>query len=154
MRSTRAVIGTGRKGGFETLNGKKHDLIILFDGVCNLCNASVDFILKHDKKQVFTFAALQSEAGQRLKQEYGLSDRLYSVVLIENGRTYDKSTAALKILSRLGFPWSLLTVFRHLPRVQRDRVYAWIARNRYQWFGTRDSVRAPDTDKQDRFLQE
>jgi predicted DCC family thiol-disulfide oxidoreductase YuxK len=126
--------------------------VILFDGVCNLCNASVDFIIRHDPGRYYKFASLQSDAGQQLKERYDLLDSLYSVILIENDQVYDKSTAALKIAKHLSFPWNLFHGFIYLPRTWRDRMYAYIARNRYQWFGKRESCRIPTQEEKDRFL--
>ncbi|MBD3375284.1 DUF393 domain-containing protein [candidate division KSB1 bacterium] len=128
------------------------DPVILFDGVCNLCNASIDFIIRHDSRARYKFAPLQSTAGQHLKERYHLRDSLYSVILIENNQIYNKSTAALKIAKHLSFPWNLFHLFIHLPIRWRDRFYAYVARNRYQWFGKRDSCRIPTAHEKERFL--
>ena len=126
--------------------------IVLFDGVCNLCNASVDFILRFDKKKQLKFAPLQGQAGQELRKRYDLNERLYSVVLIQEGKTYDKSTAALEIARHLVFPWKCFYVLIYFPQRWRDRFYAYIARNRYRWFGKRDTCRIPSPEESERFL--
>ncbi len=127
--------------------------IILFDGVCNLCSGSVQFILRRDREGRFRFASLQSDAGRRLQAEHGLDpEALDSIVLIADGRTYKESDAALGIARRLGGPWKLLTVFRLVPRPLRDWAYRLIARNRYRWFGKTESCWLPTPELRGRFL--
>lgn len=127
--------------------------VILFDGVCNLCNGAVNFIIDHDPAGYFKLAALQSEAARPLLEEHGLSaDVLDSLVLIEEGRAYQRSTAALRIVGRLRGPWPLLRVFLAVPRPLRDAVYDWVATNRYDWFGRRDKCRVPTPELRERFL--
>jgi len=127
--------------------------VILFDGVCNLCNASVNFVIDRDQEAVFRFGALQSEAGARMLSTHGLdADHLDSIVLIEDGSVYDASDAALRIARRLGGGIGLLWLFRIIPKRLRDSVYNWIARNRYQWFGKQDSCRMPTPDLASRFI--
>ena len=136
--------------------------ILLFDGVCNLCNGITQFVIRHDPRPgKFRFAALQSEAGQRLLREHGLpTDDLDSFVMIDGGgsaagkpsRPYLRSTAALRALRTLGFPWSLMYVFIIVPRPIRDAAYRWIARHRYRWFGKRDRCMMPTPEIQSRFL--
>ena len=127
--------------------------VVLFDGVCNLCNASINFVIDHDPEGYFKFASLQSDEAddllQRCPQEAGA---LESIVLIEDGNCYDRSTAALRIARRLTGAWTLLYGFLAVPRPIRDLVYDWIARNRYHWFGKRDSCRVPTPELQDRFI--
>ncbi|MBD3385606.1 DUF393 domain-containing protein [candidate division KSB1 bacterium] len=135
------------------MHKKSKKVVILYDGICNLCNATVTFIIRVDYRKRFRFAALQSRAGERLRKQYHLGDRLYSVILIDNGEVYDKSTAVLKIFHHLGFPWKLLSLLIHLPRRYRDRFYAYIARKRYNWFGTRDRMRFYTPAVKKRFLQ-
>jgi predicted DCC family thiol-disulfide oxidoreductase YuxK len=127
-------------------------LVILYDGVCNLCSATVTFILRVDYRKRFRFAALQSRAGSRLRKQYNLGEHLYSVILIDKGKVYDKSTAVLMIVQHLGFPWRLFSLLRHFPRRHRDRFYAYIARKRYNWFGTRDRLRLDSPGFKNRFL--
>lgn len=128
--------------------------IILFDGVCNLCNKSVQFVLKKDKKKQFLFASLQGTTGQSLLEQYQLPrDQLTSFVLIENGKAYTRSAAALRVAKLLGGGWSLLYGFMITPPFVRDGVYNWIARNRYKWFGKMDSCWVPTPELKARFLE-
>ncbi|MFF2445831.1 thiol-disulfide oxidoreductase DCC family protein [Neobacillus sp. NPDC058068] len=126
--------------------------IILFDGVCNLCNSSVQFILKRDPNGTFKFASLQGEAGQSLLKKYGLNTNINSFVLLENGEIHLKSTAALRICRKLTGAWRLLAVFLIIPRSIRDLFYGIIAKNRYRWFGKKDSCMLPKPEWKSRFL--
>ena len=127
--------------------------IILFDGVCNMCNASVNFIIDRDKANKFKFASLQSETGKNLLVKFQKdAEKLDSVVLITGGKLYDKSSAALKIASMLPFPYPLSILFRVIPKTLRDIVYDYIAKNRYKWFGKKDACRIPDAETKSRFL--
>ena len=128
--------------------------VILFDGVCNLCNGSVIFILKWEKKPDFQFASIQSEAGQELLESCGLpKDFNQAVVLIDLGNVYLGSTAALKIGQTLKLPWSVLSYTGFLiPLFVRDWIYKQIALNRYQWFGKREVCMLPTADLKARFL--
>jgi predicted DCC family thiol-disulfide oxidoreductase YuxK len=128
------------------------DRIILFDGVCNLCNGSVKFILKRDPQGYFKFASLQGETGQRLLKRHGLNSDMNSFVLIENERTYVKSSAALRVCSKLSGAWSILSLFRILPPSFRDFMYDFVARNRYKWFGKEESCMVPLPEWKQRFL--
>ena len=133
--------------------GETSPPIVLFDGVCNLCNGSVQFLLKRDPEGRFRFAALQSDAGRRLMAEHGLAvDGLSSVVLIEGGRAWQESSAALRIARHLPGAWKLLRVFAAVPRPLRDAVYRWIARNRYRWFGKTETCWLPTPELKARFL--
>jgi predicted DCC family thiol-disulfide oxidoreductase YuxK len=126
---------------------------LLFDGVCNLCNASVNFVINHDKGQCFQFAALQSETGKALLKSYGLSaEKSDSVVLLKEGKAFQKSDAALEIAWQLGGIWKLLAVFKVLPRPLRDLGYDLIARNRYRFFGRTEACRMPTPELNARFL--
>lgn len=129
--------------------------ILLFDGACNLCNALTQFVIRHDPAPGrFKFAALQSEAGRQLLREHGLpGDDLNTFVMIEGGQAYVRSTAALRVLKRLGVPWSLLYAFMLIPRPLRDPIYRWIACNRYRWFGKREQCMMPSDDVRARFLE-
>jgi predicted DCC family thiol-disulfide oxidoreductase YuxK len=131
----------------------KHQKIILFDGVCNLCNGSVIFVLQRERKPVFKFASIQSEAGKELLDWCGLpTDYTEAIILIDNGRIYFGSTAALKIGQTLKFPWSFLAYAGFIiPKFIRDWVYAQIASHRYQWFGKRDVCMVPTKELQSRF---
>lgn len=127
--------------------------IILFDGVCNLCNRSIQFVLKHDKQKHFRFAALQSAAGQALLKKYNLPETIFnSFVLIKDGKLYLKSTAALIVAKELNGPIKILYAFIIVPAFIRNAVYNLIAKNRYKWFGKKDSCMIPTPDIQSRFL--
>ena len=128
------------------------DSILLFDGECNLCNGSVDFVILRDKRRKFRFAALQSPAGARLRQAFSIPSQVDSLVLIENGVAYIRSSAALRVARSLDMPWPLLWVFMLVPRVIRDAVYECIARNRTIWFGKRATCRAPSEEERSRFM--
>jgi predicted DCC family thiol-disulfide oxidoreductase YuxK len=127
--------------------------VVLFDGVCNLCNGSVQFVIERDPSARFHFAALASEAAQRVLGECGVNVSLPdSIVLIEQGRLYTRSAAALRIARRLTFPWPLLFVLIVVPRPLRDLVYDLVARKRYRWFGKRDSCMVPTPELRARFI--
>jgi predicted DCC family thiol-disulfide oxidoreductase YuxK len=129
--------------------------IILFDGECNLCDGTVQFILRHDAQKRFRFAALQSTAAQRLAPEDTQTEgERRSVVLIEGGKIYRKSTAALRIARHLDGLLPLLYAFIIVPRPIRDAVYSVIARNRYRWFGKKDACLLPTGELRQRFLTE
>ncbi len=129
--------------------------VILFDGVCNLCSASVNFVIDRDPGARFRFAPLQSEAGREILTAHGESIPVGdpdSIVLVEDGAVYERSTAALRIARDLGGPWSLLYVFIIIPAFVRDAVYRLVARNRYRWFGKSDACRVPTPELRARFL--
>lgn len=127
--------------------------ILLFDGVCNLCNASVQFVLKRDRQGQFRFASLQSEAAQELLRQFPEAPAgINTVVLIENGQLYTKSDAALRAAKRLPGLWPVLYGFILLPRPLRNLAYDWIARNRYRWFGKEDQCMLPRPEWKERFL--
>lgn len=129
--------------------------VLVFDGVCGLCNASVDFVIKHDRRRVFRFTPSQSASGRRLLERFGVDpEDVQSVYLVEGGRIKARSTAALLVARRLGFPWALASVFLLVPRPLRDLVYGWIARNRYRWFGKQETCRLPNAEERSRFLLE
>lgn len=128
--------------------------VILFDGVCNLCNGSVLFILNRDPSGIFRFAPLQSETGKNLLSKFDLpNDKLDSIILVENNEYYLRSTAALKILQRLGALWKIVYVFMLVPRPVRDYIYDIVARNRYKWYGKRAECMIPSSDIESRFLE-
>jgi predicted DCC family thiol-disulfide oxidoreductase YuxK len=128
--------------------------IILFDGVCNLCNGSVIFVLQREKEPMFKFASIQSEAGKELLKWCGLpEDYKQAIILIDHRKAYFGSTAALKIGQQLRFPWSLLAYLGFIvPGFVRDWVYNQIAAHRYRWFGKRDVCMVPTQDSKARFL--
>lgn len=128
--------------------------VVLFDGVCNLCNGAVDFILDRDPEGKLAFASLQSGAGQELLAQHGLSTENFdSVVLLKEGKVYRKSTAALEIAGRLKGAWPMLKVFKLVPRPLRDAIYNFIGRNRYNFFGKREQCRMPTPEIRNRFLE-
>jgi predicted DCC family thiol-disulfide oxidoreductase YuxK len=128
-------------------------VLLLIDGVCNLCNGSVRFILPRDRRKRFVFASLQSAAGQRILERLGLDrEEFHTMVLLEGDRTYLESTAALRIFRHLGGLWRLVYGFILVPRPVRDRVYRFIARNRYRWFGRSDQCSLPTPEMEERFL--
>jgi predicted DCC family thiol-disulfide oxidoreductase YuxK len=127
--------------------------IILFDGVCNLCNGAVQFVIKNDKKNIFRFAALQSEAGITLSKKYNIpTDRMDTFVVIKKNKCYTRSNAALEVANILGGFWAILYVFVIIPPAIRDTIYNWVAKNRYQMFGKKESCMIPTPELRDRFL--
>ncbi len=127
--------------------------VVLFDGVCNLCNSSVNWIIDHDKKNEFRFASLQSEYGQRMVQQYNISGNyMDTVVLIKNDRAYLRSAAVLQVLRGIGGIYSLAMVFYIFPAFIRDVVYNFIAKNRYRWFGKQESCRIPTPELKAKFI--
>lgn len=128
---------------------------ILFDGVCNLCNGFVQFVIARDPAARFRFASLQSAAAARLLRDAGVTASLPdSIVLVEPGGVYVRSAAALRILRRLRFPWPLAFACIVVPPFIRDRVYDYIAVRRYRWFGRRETCMIPTPDLERRFLAE
>lgn len=126
--------------------------IVFFDGVCNLCNDVVNFIIDHDPKGYFRFAPLQSDVAQaHLDGETEHRDG-NTIVLLEENQAYVRSTAALRVARQLSGPWPLLFSAIIIPRPLRDAVYDLVARNRYDWFGRRDQCRMPSPELKDRFL--
>lgn len=137
------------------MNDARGRQIVLFDGICNLCNGSVIFILQRERGPLFKFASIQSEAGKELLKWCGLpADYAQALILIENDEIYLGSTAALKIGQTLKFPWSFLSYAGFMvPKFLRDWVYEQIARHRYQWFGKRDVCMVPTKELQSHFLR-
>jgi len=128
--------------------------IILFDGVCNLCNTSVQFIIKRDSKKNFMFSSLQSDAGQAILLQNNLENLDFdTIILLEDGIVYDKSTAILKIIRRLSGFYKFGYIFIMVPKFIRDFVYKIIAKNRYKWFGKRDTCMIPTEELKLRFLE-
>lgn len=127
--------------------------VILFDGVCNLCNASIDFIIKRDKKDHFRVGALQEEAGKNLLSKFEVNpEYLDSLVLIEDEQIFFRSTAALKIAKNLSGLWPLFYGLIFLPSGLRDGIYDWIGKNRYRWFGKKNTCRLPTPEERAKFL--
>lgn len=127
--------------------------ILLFDGVCNLCNGFVQFVIKRDAKSKFKFASLQSKTGQQYSKTFNLpTSDFTSFVFVENDKYYLKSSAALKVLSKLNGVWKLSLILFIFPKFLRDFVYDIIAKNRYKWFGKSESCLMPSPELQARFL--
>lgn len=135
------------------MNKIENHKIILFDGVCNLCNSSINFVIKHDKKNVFKFAALQSEVGLELISKFKIdTSKLDSIILIDGDKYYEKSSAALYIAKKLSGGYPLLFGFIILPKFIRNSVYDYVARNRYKWFGKKESCMIPTAELKSKFL--
>ncbi|MDO6598039.1 DCC1-like thiol-disulfide oxidoreductase family protein [Oceanihabitans sp. 2_MG-2023] len=135
-------------------NLPKHKHLILFDGVCNLCNSTVQYVIKQDKKDVFRFAALQSDIGKSIIEKYNIDTVKTDSILLyseENGLKV-KSTAALYIAKHLGFPNNILVVFLIVPTFIRNGVYNYIAKNRYRWYGKKESCMIPTPELKGKFL--
>lgn len=127
--------------------------ILLFDGHCGLCNASVDFVVKRDTKKKLLFAAIQGPAGQRVLKHHDFpSTYLDTLVLVEKGKIYLGSTAALRVARKLRRGWPLLYVLILIPKGIREAIYKWIGTNRYAWFGRRETCRMPTPTEKERFL--
>ncbi len=131
----------------------EHD-IILFDGVCNLCNGAIQFIIKRDKKDRYRFAALQSDLAKELTQERNIdTQKIDSIILIEPGKAYYiKAPAALRIGKNFGGLWILLSIFEWIPPVISNWVYDIVAKNRYRWFGRKDECMIPTPELKQKFL--
>jgi predicted DCC family thiol-disulfide oxidoreductase YuxK len=127
--------------------------VVLFDGVCNLCNGLVRFVVKRDPDGRFKFAALSSDAAARALSRFDTGPLPDSLVLIEDGNVFTRSDAALRIARRLGFPWQLAYALVVVPKFLRDWVYDLVARHRYRWFGRREACVVPTPTIRDRFLQ-
>jgi len=128
--------------------------LILFDGVCNLCNAWVSFVIRRDPTGIFRFAAQQSPTGQPILEAHvSGAGQLSSVILIEENTIYTESDAILRILARLGPPWSRIAFLRIIPRPVRDACYRLIARHRYRWFGRTEACQIPSADVRSRFVE-
>lgn len=126
---------------------------VLFDGVCNFCNASVNFIIRHDKKDCFRFVPLQTTKGKQLLQQFQLDHLpLDTIVLIENGKVYKRSSAILRIVRKLDGLYPLLYGWIVIPPFIRDAIYNLIARNRYKWFGKKESCMVPTEEIKWKFL--
>lgn len=128
------------------------DKIILFDGVCNLCSASVRFVIKRDRRKNFRFASLQSEFARKIILANNISDSVKTVVLLKGGKIYLRSDAALEISRELNGLWPLLYFLKIIPRFVRDTVYNFISQHRYQWFGKTDECWSPTPDLSTRFV--
>ena len=127
--------------------------IILFDGVCNFCNSSVNFVIKHDKKNHFLFAPLQSETAKKLLEKFNIdSSKTDSFILIENNKAYLQSTAALRVTKHLNKLYPLLYAFLITPPFIRNSVYNLVAKNRYKWFGKKEICMIPSAEIKGKFI--
>ena len=127
--------------------------IILFDGVCNFCNSTVNFVLKNDRTKKLRFAPLQSVTGERLLKLHGINDQtLNTFIFVEQGKLYKASSAALRVAGYLPWYWKWSKVFWLVPRTFRDAVYYFIAKNRYKWFGKQESCMVPAAEWRSRFF--
>ena len=127
--------------------------IILFDGVCNLCNTAVQFVIRRDHTNHFLFASLQSQEGKKILAENNLPENeMSSFILFENGNVYDRSTAVLKVVRKLKGWWRFLYSFIMVPKFIRDGIYRVISKNRYQWFGKKNECMIPTPELRARFL--
>ena len=131
---------------------EKQNPVILFDGVCNLCNGTVDFLLKRDRKKQFRYAALQSDTGKALIQKFHIPEQTDSVVLIKLNKAYFESDAAIEIANMLPYPWRLGIIFGIIPKILRNKIYRWVAKNRYRWFGKRETCRIPAPEEKEFFM--
>ena len=140
-------------GSSHSLDSNSVNNLILFDGVCNLCNGAVQFIVKRDKKSKFKFASLQSSVGKKYLKQFHLDQKAtYSIILVREEKILDKSSAALEIARHLSGLWPLLSVFKIIPKFLRDIFYDFIAKNRYRWFGKKDECMIPTPELKARFL--
>lgn len=131
----------------------EHKGFILFDGICNFCDASINFIIRHDKKDYFRFVPLQTPTAKQLLQQFNMEHLpMDSIVLIENNKVYKRSSAILRISRKLNGIYPLLYGFMILPRFIRDAAYDLAARNRYKWFGKKDSCMVPTPEVRQKFL--
>lgn len=133
---------------------QNNSVVVLFDGVCNLCNGSVQFLIKRDTNRIFKFASLQSDYGQHQLTKFGLPlDGFHSIVVVHNDKIYQQSDAVLVALKNLGGVWGLFYYSKIVPRFLRDAVYSFVARNRYRFFGKKDQCMIPTPELKDRFLE-
>lgn len=130
----------------------KNENIIFFDGHCNLCNSSVNFIIDRDSRALFKFASLQSELARERLSGFPSEARPDSIALLQDGKLYWRSSAVLRIAKRMPGLWPLFTVFLIVPPFLRDGIYEWVAKNRYRWFGRQESCRMPEPGLKTRFL--
>ncbi|RYY54084.1 MAG: thiol-disulfide oxidoreductase DCC family protein [Chitinophagaceae bacterium] len=127
--------------------------IILFDGVCNYCNSMVNYAIRHDPHAKLRFAPLQSLVGESLRKEYGIPPSIDSVILVDDGRIYAYSDAALRIAKYLNWPAKMLNSLLLVPKFIRQPFYKWVARNRYKWFGKKETCMIPSAEVRSRFIE-
>jgi predicted DCC family thiol-disulfide oxidoreductase YuxK len=137
----------------EVMEGPNDKKIILFDGVCNLCNSSIIFVIKHDPKDLFRFAPLQSDIGKLLMEKHQIDPQeTDSIILVDQEKAYTKSSAALRVSRHLSGGYPLLAIFLIIPVFLRNLVYDYIAKNRYKWYGKKDSCMIPTPELKAKFL--
>jgi predicted DCC family thiol-disulfide oxidoreductase YuxK len=135
------------------MTGEIPDNLVLFDGVCNLCNALVQFVIRHDPKAKFHFAAIQSDIGRKIFEKHGMDPSdLQTFVFVSGGKIWLRSGAAIAVVSRFGAAWRVFAIFWLVPRFVRDAVYSVLARNRYRWFGKKDACMIPTPEIEKRFV--
>lgn len=135
------------------MNTSENHKIILFDGVCNLCNGAINFVIEKDKNNSFKFAALQSEIGQDLTSRFNIDrTKVDSIILIDGDKHFEKSSAALRIAQHMSGAYPLLYMFMIVPKFIRNAVYDYIAKNRYKWFGKKESCMIPTPALKEKFL--
>lgn len=127
-------------------------VIVVFDGICTLCNTSIDFLLRQDRSGRLRYAAFQSDVGRNLLARHGMFTAPETIYVIDHGVLYSESSAVLRLTRYLAWPWRALGILRIVPRSLRDTIYRYTARNRYRWFGTRDTCRIPTAEDRERFL--
>ncbi len=139
----------------EIIDLPKNKKIILFDGVCNLCNSSVQYVIKRDKNDIFRFTALQSELGQKIIKHIGIANQnIDSIILYEPGKAYYyKSSAAIEIARDIGGLFTFATIFRIIPTTIRNILYDYIAKNRYKWYGKQESCMIPTPELKSKFIE-
>ena len=128
--------------------------IVLFDGYCNLCNGSVNFLITHDKHKKLRYAALQSEVGQKIKSHLPIPDETDSIILIHNHVVWLESDAVLKTCQLLPYPYKAFGMLTAIPASWRNHLYRWIAKSRYKWFGKQENCRVPDEEVKGLFLED
>jgi predicted DCC family thiol-disulfide oxidoreductase YuxK len=148
-----ALIQSQEKLNFQEV--AKNKTVILFDGVCNLCNSAINFVIDKDTNNNFHFASLQSEFGQALLVHFGRDTNDFdSMIVFENGKIQTKSTAALRIAAGLSGAWKFLSIFKIVPTFLRNAVYNLIAKNRYSWFGKKNECRIPTLELKAKFIEQ
>lgn len=134
-------------------NKQPDTAIVIFDGICNFCNSSIHFIIKHDHKNYFKFATLQSEKAKDLVSNFNIDlSKNNSILLIEKNKIYYKSTAALRIAKKLNNVYSLLYIFIIVPVFIRNAIYDYVAKNRYKWFGKKEACMLPSAEIRSKFI--
>ena len=132
----------------------KTSYIIIFDGICNLCNATVLFLINRDKKNIFKFVSMQSDIAKQIFKEYNINFKnLDTIIFIEKNDFYIKSDAIIRIFKKLNYPWKVFYFLKFLPKFIRDRIYDIVANNRYNWFGRRNTCMIPSNETKSKFIE-